>query len=157
MKKAYTKAGDLGFTKDFSGKELSKDSLLVVVEGKIDSLQSVIDLAVLEDEKDKEILEEVQEKLSLIAGRICKASEYYLTEEDLKKIESFIDSLGEPPKEFIRFRNKRAIVLNECRVRCRELESHIVKLLKSQKQEESILAYVNRLSSLFFMMAYGEK
>ena len=47
MRKIYTKRGDEGFTKDYSGKKISKDDIKIIIAGKIDSLQSAIDLAIL--------------------------------------------------------------------------------------------------------------
>jgi len=75
-------------------------------------------------------------------------------DEDLDKMENFIDSLGEPPNKFVRFDTEKSIFLNECRVRCRELETHLVDPRIKKKLRPVIYRYLNRLSSLFFMMAY---
>jgi len=37
MRKAYTKAGDQGWTRDLSGGRLAKDHVNIVIGGKIDS------------------------------------------------------------------------------------------------------------------------
>jgi cob(I)alamin adenosyltransferase len=146
MRKAYTKAGDQGWTRDFSGGRLAKDHATIVIGGKIDSLQSAIDLALLGARgRAKKMLEEVSKKLWQNAG-----------EEDLRALEEFTDSLGEPPKKFIRFNTLKAIRYDECRIRCRELETLMAGPLRKKKLRPIAYRYVNRLSSLFFMLAYKE-
>ncbi len=157
--KAYTKKGDLGYTHDYSGKKIPKDDIQIICWGKVDELQAIIDLAILQSKgKVKVMLNKVQAKLWQISGEIsCSPPECVIdpvTEEDLKEMEKFIDSLGEPPSHFVRFNTKEAIVLNECRVRCRNLERNLVKMLRKKQIRPVIYKYINRLSSLFFMLAY---
>ncbi len=143
MKKAYTKNGDTGFTRGLSGRRLAKDDARIVASGKIDALQSAMDLALLDAKgPTKAMLLEAQ-------GALWRK----LGQQDLKKLEDFIDSLGEPPKGFMRFNRPRAVAYNECRVRCRDLESACTRLLRSGKMRPAVYAYINRLSSLFFMLA----
>jgi len=79
-----------------------------------------------------------------------------VAEEDLRALEGVTDSLGEPPKKFIRFNTLKAIQYNECRIRCRELETLMAGPLRKKKLRPIVFRYVNRLSSLFFMLAYKE-
>ena len=58
------------------------------------------------------------------------------------------------PKKFVRFTTQTAIWFNECRVRCRELETLIVKMFREGKIRPDVYKYINRLSSLFFMLGY---
>ncbi|MEK6915298.1 MAG: ATP:cob(I)alamin adenosyltransferase [Nanoarchaeota archaeon] len=158
MVKVYTTKGDSGFTKDYSGKELPKDDWIILANGKIDSLQSAIDMALLLDTEHIDFLKVVQQKLWQASGEIANCPGECLTSpitnDDLKKLEEYIDSLGEPPNRFVRFTNEKSIWFNECRVRCRELETFIVKLLRDGKLRGEIYRYINRLSSLFFMLGY---
>jgi cob(I)alamin adenosyltransferase len=160
MDKLYTKKGDSGITKDFSGKEIQKDDLVMHVNGKIDSLQSALDMCVFlcAEEKHKEVLKEVQKKMWQVAGEIANCPGdcliWPVSDKDLEVLEKFVDNLGEPPKKFVRFENEKAIWFNECRVRCRDLERDLVKLLRDGKLRDEIFRYVNRLSSLFFMLGY---
>ncbi len=161
MKKAYTKKGDEGTTTDYAGNKLSKDSPLIKLVGKIDFFQSAVDMSLLlADEKTKPFLNFVQKKMWQIAGEIANCPGECLidpvTEKDLENLESFIDNLGEPPNKFVRFNTQKSIWLNECRVRCRELETHLAALLNDKKLRPEIYRYINRLSSLFFMLAYKE-
>jgi ATP:cob(I)alamin adenosyltransferase len=146
LKKAYTKAGDSGRTKDCSGRSLAKDDVRIVAGGKIDALQSAMDLALRGARgAAKAILRKIQGKLWAEVGP-----------QDLANIERFIDGLGEPPRKFVRFGSLQAIRYNECRVRCRDLESACTPLLRARKLRPAVYAYLNRLSSLFFMLAYRE-
>ena len=159
-KKVYTRNGDLGMTKDFAGNELAKDDLVIVANGKIDSLQSALDMSIFlcEDEEHKVFLKEVQKKMWQVAGEIANCPGdcllWPVVDKDLEELENFIDSLGEPPNKFVRFTNQKSIWFNECRVRCRELEREIVNLLRGGKLRNEVYKYINRLSSLFFMLGY---
>lgn len=157
-RKAYSGAGDAGFTSDFSGRKLRKDDLRVVIAGKIDWLQGAVDSAILQqDRAGRRRLEAVQKKLWQAAAEISGAGGPALSapvgEADLAACEDLLDSLGEPPAGFVRFDTPEAIALNECRLRCRELETRLVKLLRAKRLRPAVYAYVNRLSSLFFMLA----
>ena len=100
----------------------------------------------------------MQKKLWQVSGELFNCDGdcliWPVKEEDLKEMEEFIASLGETPKKFVRFDTIESIIFNECRVRCRELETHLVKFLKSKKLRPVVYKYINRMSSLFFMMAY---
>jgi ATP:cob(I)alamin adenosyltransferase len=161
MKKAYTKNGDAGFTRDLSGKRLAKDHPVIVLGGKIDALQSALDFVLLSAKgPGKAALREVQKKLWQTAGELSGAGRacvpWPVTLRDISALEDFMKTLGEPPRKFVRFDRPRAVAYNECRVRCRELESACTGLLRAQKLRPAVYAYLNRLSSLFFMLAYKE-
>ena len=143
MRKAYTKRGDSGFTRDRSGRRLPKDHPSILRVGQADSLQSAVGLALLTARgKTRAMLREVRDGLWKDASP-----------RDLARLETFIDSLGEPPQGFIRFTGLRALRYDECRVRCRQLESACAPLLRSGRMKPAAYAWLNRLSSLFFMLA----
>jgi len=159
MKKVYTAKGDDGTTADYAGNKVSKDDLIIVTNGKIDCFQSALDMALLlVNEEYKDFLNKVQGKMWQIAGEVANCPGECLidpvTSQDLEDLEKYIDILGEPPKKFVRFNTQESIWFNECRVRCRELETCLVKLFKDDKLRHEIYRYVNRLSSLFFMLGY---
>jgi cob(I)alamin adenosyltransferase len=159
MKKVYTKRGDGGTTADYSGRCIPKDDTVIIVCGKIDALQSAIDLAIFEGGiKHKPFLKWAQRKLWQTAGEISCADEKCvidpIAEGDLEKLEEYIDSLGEPPHAFIRFNTKKSITYNEARIRCRDLETSLVILLREKRVRPIAYAWLNRLSSLFFMLSY---
>lgn len=158
MAKVYTTNGDAGLTKDYAGNLLAKDDIVILANGKIDFLQSAIDMSMLLDVEHAPFLQEVQRKLWQASGEVANCPGECIispiTSDDLDKLEKYIDSLGEPPNKFVRFTNEKSIWFNECRVRCRELETFLVKLLREGKLRPEIYKYVNRLSSLFFMLGY---
>ena len=161
MSRLFTREGDAGRTRDFSGRSLAKDDLRIVISGKIDSLQSALDLALLTAKGEtKALLHAVQKKLWQSAGELSRASEacvpWPVTEHDIEALENFIARLGRPPGKFVRFKRRQAIQYNECRVRCRELESACTPLLRAKKLRPAVYRYLNRLSSLLFMLAYEE-
>ncbi len=159
MGKVYTAKGDDGTTADYAGNRVSKDDLMIEVNGKVDSFQSALDMAILlADEKHKTFLNLVQKKMWQISGEVANCPGDCLidpvTAADLAELETYVDNLGEPPNKFVRFNTQESIWFNECRVRCRELETLLVKMLKDGKLRAENYRYVNRLSSLFFMLGY---
>lgn len=159
VKKVYTALGDSGFTSDFSGQRVLKNSSMIIANGKIDTLQSAIDYSLLLDNGvHKTILNKVQQKLWQTAGEIANCPGECINTpinlQDLEDLEIYIESLGEPPNKFVRFNTKEAISFNECRIKCRDLEISLVNLLKDKSLRGEIYQYVNRLSSLFFMLGY---
>ena len=158
MAKVYTTNGDMGVTKDYAGKEIAKDDIVILANGKIDFLQSAIDMSMFLSVEHAPFLKIVQQKLWQASGEIANCDNECLnapiTDVDLKKLEEYVDSLGEPPNKFVRFTNEKSIWFNECRVRCRELETYLVKLLRDGKLRGEVYSYINRLSSLFFMLGY---
>ncbi|MCX5794832.1 MAG: ATP:cob(I)alamin adenosyltransferase [Elusimicrobia bacterium] len=158
MKRACTKKGDAGFTRDFSGRRLAKDDLRILAQGKFDALQSAIDLVLLDARRrDKAALQEVQKKLWQSAGELARASRacvpWPVTQDDVEALERHLAGLGATPRKFVRFDTLRAVHYNECRIRCRELESSCTRLLRAKKLRPEVYSYLNRLSSLFFMLA----
>lgn len=159
MVDAYTGKGDDGNTSDYGGNRMPKDDVLIEINGSVDNLQSALDMSIfLDDGSFKDILNQVQKKLWQVAGEVANCPGDCLidpvTEKDLEELEKSIDGLGEPPNKFVRFNTQESIWFNECRVRCRSLERIIVKLFRDGKLRKEVYSYVNRLSSLFFMLGY---
>lgn len=156
--RVFTTKGDEGITRDYAGNEVAKDDIIILTNGKIDTLQSALDMSMLLSVDHSVFLKVVQQKLWQASGEIANCPGECIiapiTADDLIRLEEYIDSLGEPPNKFVRFTNERSIWFNECRVRCRELETYLVKLLREGKVRPEIYRYVNRLSSLFFMLGY---
>ena len=97
----YDKDGNRYVELSFPG--IAKDDITIVIQAKIDMLQSGIDMALLEEKgRAKNFLERVQRVLSQIATSVSSPPKVYKIEpvvkEDLKALEKFIDSLGQPPQ-----------------------------------------------------------
>lgn len=161
MRKIYTKQGDKGYTSTFSGNRVRKDSQIIQISGIIDTLLSAMDIAKLyiTNAAYVVILNFITKKLWQLAAEVSLGDiedehiSNYITEDDIKYLENKIDDLGMPPKRFVRFKKKDAIFLNECRTRTRDLERALTPLLDSSLRPENF-QFINRLSDLFFMMAY---
>jgi cob(I)alamin adenosyltransferase len=156
----YTGNGDKGFTKNILGEKIPKNSVMIETVGKMDSLQAAIDRAILDSSKnqeDKEILEWVQERIwqsyTNIQDPKHKRHPPKIISSDLQKLEQFTKAIEKDiPRVFIRFKTGRGINLNECRVRCREVERSLSRLLTQNKLDEITFAFYNRLSSFFYAM-----
>lgn len=153
MAKAYTGKGDTGYTTTFDGRVLSKDHQIIVAGGKLDALLSALDSANYLNPMYATYLEEISTKLWLISGELSGAAQA-VKKEDISELEKKIEVYGQPPDQFVRFTNKGSISLNECRVRCREAESALTPLMRTKTITPEFYAYMNRLSSYFFMLAY---
>ncbi len=158
--KLYTKFGDGGFTKTLAGGRLRKDDPAVIANGKIDSLQTALDAARLGCKTLATEIDWVNEKLWQSGGEVSFARiggpvKNPVVEEDVAKLEEWIDKLteGKEFKNFIRFHSKRAVALNECRVRCREAEIALLPLLGEKKIRPVAFKFFNRLSDFLYAAA----
>lgn len=141
-----TKQGDKGQTV-CGNKKVSKDSLLVEVVGTIDELQSILELIGGE--------EIIVDDLFQLMGKIGCGSEVNLNDKVLC-LEKEIDNLEKKLpnlKQFLRFKNKKALNLNWARTVARRLERRIVALDSQEKQDGKVLEYFNRLSDYLFLRA----
>jgi len=139
-----TKAGDKGQT-TCGNKRISKDSILVEVVGTIDELQSILELIGKEDL--------ITTDLSQLMGKIACGievdvnSKVLYLEKEIDKLEKELPKL----KQFLKFKNKKALNLNWARTVARRLERRIVAMDKQEKQDNKILEYFNRLSDYLFL------
>ena len=161
--KVYTKVGDKGTTRTYSGKEIPKDDPIIFIGGKIDSLQASLDYAkiVLSDEKIVSLIEDIQKKLWQTAGEISQGStdkiKEPITEENITKLEENIDKYNQKIDFFIRFTKESSCRLNEARIRTRELEIAITPMHRENKLRPEVYKYINRLSDLIYVLACKEE
>lgn len=164
MNQFYTKKGDAGFSV-FGLKKFAKESVELEALGELDELDCL--LGVLKNQpiggKFKKIIGEIQNDLSAIQGNIAvavfgkalKAPEF--KKEKVAGLERLIDKIGgdlKPLKGFaVPGANLAAAWLDFGRAVCRRAERSVVRLNKKRDIPPKILAYLNRLSSLFFVMA----
>lgn len=161
--KIYTKTGDEGTTQRYSGEIIPKDHPIIILCGKIDSLQSAIDSAKILLEQNKiDLLNLIQKKLEQIAGEISlgnpgKKVNNEVTAADIKFLEDSIDYYSKDITMFVRFNTEKSTRLNETRTRCRELEVILTKPLRDKKVRPEMYAYINRLSDLLYFLACSEE
>jgi cob(I)alamin adenosyltransferase len=165
--KIYTRTGDGGETSLFGGTRVSKDAPRVTAYGDVDEVNACLGVARAQGELPgdvTEILERIQIDLFAIgarladparkiAGRVTKAA---VSDADIQRLEDWIDRFeGELPplRRFILPGGSRAgALLHLSRTVCRRAERSIVAL-GSDNVDPHLLAYVNRLSDLLFVLA----
>ena len=164
--KIYTRTGDAGQTALFDGSRVSKADPRVEAYGHIDELNAVLGQARAAgvDPALDTWLERLQRDLfalgaqladpaSRIAPRVTKAA---LDAADIARLEQWIDEAeaGLPPlRRFVLPGGSAAgASLHLARTVCRRAERHIVGL-GPEAVDADLLAYVNRLSDLLFVLA----
>lgn len=163
MTKIYTRGGDLGETSDYAGQRIPKDHWIIRLNGKIDSLQAAIDFCNHYAPQHAELLSFIQKKLWQTGGEVSlhgtgKNVTDFVTQEDVERIETEIDALlPETPHAFVRFSTPSALWFNEARVRCRDLEVELTPLMRGASVRKEVFVFINRLSDLFYALAYKEE
>jgi cob(I)alamin adenosyltransferase len=160
--KVYTRTGDKGETSLVGGKRISKASIRVETYGDIDELNSllgVVRTAIDDDEVDK-ILQSIQNDLFTVGADLASPVNVpvpRIESEGVQHLEKLIDHFNEqmpPLKEFIfPGGTYAAALLHLARAVCRRAERRIVALADEEEISKHMLAYVNRLSDLLFVMA----
>ncbi|OGQ26147.1 MAG: ATP:cob(I)alamin adenosyltransferase [Deltaproteobacteria bacterium RIFCSPLOWO2_02_FULL_50_16] len=166
--KIYTKKGDEGETSLFGGKRVKKDHPRIEAYGAIDALNSWVGLILCEipeGGEGRKILLEIQKDL-LTIGSILATPDVDKVEDLLQlslrknatsSLEGTIDrweSELTPLKSFILPGGTRlASLCHVARTSCRYAERKIVGLSQKETISPEILAYINRLSDFFFVMA----
>jgi cob(I)alamin adenosyltransferase len=164
--KIYTRTGDTGDTSLFDGTRVAKDDARVAAYGEIDELNAALGVARAAgvDAALDGRLDHLQRDLfalgarladprSRIAARVTKAA---LTAADIARLETWIDEAEAeltPLRRFILPGGSPAgAALHLARTICRRAERHVVAL-GPQAVEADLIAYVNRLSDLLFVLA----
>jgi cob(I)alamin adenosyltransferase len=164
----YTKTGDGGETALFGGGRVPKDDARVVAYGEVDELNAVIGLARALDPADleTELLESIQRDLFAIGAQLAAPdpakvaralTKAALSDDRVAALERAIDgSVARlPPLEqfILPGSTPKAAALHIARTVCRRAERSIVSLARDATVPPVILAYLNRLSDLLFMLA----
>jgi cob(I)alamin adenosyltransferase len=164
LARIYTRTGDKGETGLVDGSRVPKDSLRVEAYGDIDELNSVLGLAraFLKDRELDSLLEELQKELFIAGADLASITQSEreaprITREKVITMEKTIDRLQEdlpPLKAFILPSGGQAgAILHLARTVCRRAERNIVKLSKTEKINDQMIPYINRLSDLLFIVA----
>ncbi|MCS6916318.1 MAG: cob(I)yrinic acid a,c-diamide adenosyltransferase [Chitinophagales bacterium] len=163
--KIYTRKGDSGTTQLFGGPRVSKHSLRIECYGTVDELNSWLGMVgdLQTDEAARSVLRHIQHRLFVIGSLLATApgKEFsgmpQLSQADVTELEQQIDVWTEklpPLKLFVlpggHLSNSAAHV---ARCVCRRAERLAVALHESEPLPPLILAYLNRLSDLLFVLA----
>lgn len=162
INRVYTRSGDKGETGLVGGERVSKDSTRVRAYGEVDELNSYLGLLKSElsgnTKELVEVIEFLQQELFDLGSELATATEYpgmlKITPEHVLRLEKLCDHYGEGLPELTSFilpgGSKVGALLHICRTVCRRAEREIVG---EEYFSDSVLAYINRLSDLFFILA----
>lgn len=168
MKKSlvYTKTGDKGTTALVGGTRVAKTHVRLEAYGTVDELNAQLGLLVtyLADEKDKEVVLHIQDKLFTIGSHLATDQEKVelreasiITPEHVAALEREIDAADEtlpPLRAFVIPGGSRgAAVCHVCRTVCRRAERRILALSEEYNIAPEVLSYVNRLSDYLFVLS----
>jgi cob(I)alamin adenosyltransferase len=165
--KIYTRTGDAGGTALFGGTRVSKADPRVAAYGDVDELNACLGAVRAQSELAgdiAELLEQLQKDLFAIGARLADPAEKIaervtkvaVTDVDVQRLEDWIDRFEAELPPLRRFilpgGNRAGALLHVSRTVCRRAERAIVAL-GGERVEAHVLAYVNRLSDLLFVMA----
>ena len=159
LTRIYTRTGDGGTTGLASGSRVAKDAPRIEAIGAVDELNSALGTLLAEALPDaaRACLDNVQNDLFDCGGELSLPGHPIMTKAHVDRLERELDRLnaGLPPlKEFILPAGSRAAALaHMARAVCRRAERRLVSLSRKQKIAPVLLAYINRLSDLLFVLA----
>ena len=164
--KIYTKTGDKGTTSLVGGTRVPKTHIRLEAYGTVDELNSNLGLLItyLLDGKDKDFLQQVQDRLFAVGSNLATDREKMelkeasiISSEQVEMVEREIDRLDTllpPLSAFILPGGSRgAAVCHVCRTVCRRAERRILALAEQVEISSELLAYVNRLSDYLFVLS----
>ena len=166
--KIYTKTGDEGETSLFGGNRVTKTNQRIEAYGTVDELNSFFGLVLSEkvNEKTKEILVENQNLLFVIGSELATPENVkdkltrIVGKADVENLEKSIDDIEKELKPLKNFilpgGTKSASLLHVCRTICRRAERRVVEISMHEEVNPELLAYINRLSDLLFVLARFE-
>jgi cob(I)alamin adenosyltransferase len=166
VQQLYTRKGDDGTTGLLYGGRVRKDAPIIEANGAVDEAQAFLGLVRAEAEHDSELdrmLVAIERDLWVLMAELATAPENrakltpgqsLVTAGMVSRLESEVDALGgryEMPREFvIPGQNRVAALLDVARTVVRRAER---LALSAQVEGAHVVAYLNRLSTLLWVMA----
>ena len=166
--KHYTREGDQGYTNLLGADRVPKYAPRPEAYGTVDEVSSALGLAraTVATDRSREILLTVQRRLYQIMTELAATPEAAArfrrtTTDDVRRLERTIDQLGaeiELPNEFIIPGDSAAgATLDVSRAIARRSERIIARMIHQDEFDNvQVLRYLNRLSSLLFVLARYE-
>lgn len=156
----YSGKGDQGTSKLFRSKErMLKSDLIFEVLGSLDELNSWLGFCAVEAndyQEIHEIIKTTQNNLFICQAYFAQADtlipDYFLShvEDQINRISPLLKER----KTFVLSGGSRlSSTLDVARTLARRVERRVVSLGKRQELEQLVLAYLNRLSSLLYVLA----
>ncbi len=159
----YTRRGDKGETGSLNSKRVRKDDPGIEALGQVDELNALLGVAIAfsEDEQHTRALKEFQKDLFVIGAELSGAGKGRLSRRinpaRVSELEREIDKMEAQLSALHHFilpgGSKTASLLHLCRTVCRRAERAVVALSGKQKADPQVIAYLNRLGDLLFVMA----
>ncbi len=163
----YTRKGDEGYT-DLLGDRVPKYHVRPETLGTIDEATSFIGLAraMSSSDRTRGILIEIQRDLYLLMAELAfapdmKQTRYHITADHVKRVETETDRLSAevdlPPQFVLPGDTVPGGAIDVARTVVRRAERLAVRLShEGEIENPEVLAYLNRLSSLLFILARFE-
>ena len=159
-----TKAGDDGLTSLFSGERIPKNDARPDAYGTIDELDAFLSDARHHVSKvNKEMIKNIQKILPRLMSELATIGDKFpdpISNEDVEYISNYVYSFEKAVKpEGLQELGQTisAAKLNICRTIARRAERQIVALNETSNVSNHILALINRLSDLLFLMTIIEE
>lgn len=145
----YTKTGDKGQTSLANGQRVAKTDARIEAYGTVDELNSWIGaLRVLAEDVQ---LEWIQNKLFNLGALLSEAPGEWITDEDVKQLEAWIDEMQAvvpPQRSFILPCGGEAVSrCHICRTVCRRAERKMIEA----NADTIAMCFINRLSDYLFV------
>lgn len=145
----YTKTGDKGQTSLANGQRVAKTDARIEAYGTVDELNSWIGaLRVVAEEAQ---LEWIQNKLFNLGALLSEAPGEWITEPDVKQLETWIDEMQAvvpPQRSFILPCGGEAVSrCHICRTVCRRAECKMIEA----NADTIAMCFINRLSDYLFV------
>lgn len=163
--KVYTKTGDAGTTSLVGGKRVDKACARLESYGTIDELNSQVGLLLtyVDDQDERDCLIGIQNRLFVIGAQLATEAESQhilsntIAAADVTALEQNIDRASENLPKWRGFTLpggcRAAAIAHVCRTICRRSERRILTLKSTEPVAPELLAYVNRLSDYFYVLA----
>lgn len=167
--KLYTRGGDAGKTSLFGGRRVAKDHPRVVAYGTIDELNSALGVSISFIRQPTLVreLHAIQNKLFDIGAELASekpvrrrakaADAFQLDSRSTQALEELVDEYDArvpPLKTFVLPAGSvAASTMHYARTVCRRAERSVVTLARKEKINPEVVAYLNRLNDLLFVLA----
>jgi cob(I)alamin adenosyltransferase len=168
LDRIYTRSGDHGETGLGDGRRVPKTHPRIVAHAAVDELNCALGVAIamgnLSVPFQKRLIQ-IQNDLFDLGADLCvpesdDVSEYpplRVVESQVKQLELWIDEETDRLKPLTSFilpgGTPGAALLHQARAVCRRAEIVVCRLIESERLNNQVLIYLNRLSDLLFVMA----